>query len=158
MKSVRRGQLFVDAPVQGALAVRMILYWLFCLLTVSLMLVCWTILSDQPQSSGELFELAWTRGGPALVGSLLLLPIVMVDCVRLSNRFAGPVLRLRRGMKQLADGELVQPVNVRKGDFWFDFAADFNRLATRVQRDAVWTAEGREDGREADHEAVASKE
>jgi len=31
-------------------------------------------------------------------------------------------------MRELADRDIVQPVHFREGDFWFDFAEDFNRL------------------------------
>jgi len=37
----------------------------------------------------------------------------------------GPVYRLRRSMRALADGN---PVHFRDGDFWYDFAEDFNRV------------------------------
>jgi nitrogen fixation/metabolism regulation signal transduction histidine kinase len=129
----KRKQLFVDNKVQGALTLRVVAYWFYCLLTVALMTACWVILSETPQSSREMLQRVWAHAGPALLSSLLLLPIVVVDAIRLSNRFAGPVLRLRRGMKQLADGQSVSPIHFRDGDFWCDFALDFNRVASRVQ-------------------------
>jgi len=69
-----------------------------------------------------------------LVVSLCLLPLVLVDVVRLSNRFAGPAYRLRRAMRQLAHGEKVQPITFRQGDFWKEFADDFNRIAARLEK------------------------
>ena len=44
-KKQPRKQIFVDAKVQGALVLRVALYWVFCLLTVALMLLCWRILT-----------------------------------------------------------------------------------------------------------------
>ena len=43
-------------------------------------------------------------------GALALLPLVVVDVLRLSNRFVGPLLRLRRSLRQLARGEYVEPI------------------------------------------------
>src|SRR5688572_11419333 len=122
MSEIRRGRIFVDSQVQGALTIRVIAYWFYCLLSVTLMLACWTILNDKPRSSGELLQLIWERGAPGILASFLVLPIVMVDCVRMSNRFAGPILRLRRGLRQLADGEPTRPIIFRTGDFLTDIA------------------------------------
>ena len=61
----------------------------------------------------------WFHFGPALVASLVLLPIVVVDIIRLSNRFsAGPMVRMRRAMQNLAKGERVPPLQFRDNDFW----------------------------------------
>ena len=63
------------------------------------------------------------------MASLLLLPGVIFDLVRLSNRFAGPMFRLRRSMHDLAQGKPVDAVHFRHGDFWQEFADDFNTIA-----------------------------
>jgi hypothetical protein len=75
----------------------------------------------------------WYFHGPALVASLLLLPLVVIDIIRVSNRFTGPLLRLRRSMRGLASGERVEPLYFREGDFWKDFADEFNEVIARVQ-------------------------
>lgn len=133
MSARKRRQLFIDGKVQGALVVRVMMYWFYCLLSVALMTACWAIFSDRPATSADLMRRVWIQCGPALFASVLLLPIVIVDCVRLSNKFAGPVKRLRHAMKDLADGRHVRPQNFRDGDFWFDFAEDFNRVLARIQ-------------------------
>jgi hypothetical protein len=80
------------------------------------------------------FDDMWFHFGPALVASLLLLPLVLFDVIRFSNRFAGPLVRLRRAMRTLARGEQVLPIKFRDGDYWQDFADDFNAVAATVQR------------------------
>ena len=45
------------------------------------------------------------------------------------------MLRLRRAMRELARGEDVQPVRFRDGDFWHDFAEEFNAIAARIQKE-----------------------
>jgi hypothetical protein len=76
----------------------------------------------------------WFYFGPALVGAVLLMPLVLFDIVRLSNRFAGPLLRLRRSLRALAKGEEVAPLKFREGDFWQDFAKEFNAVAERMNK------------------------
>lgn len=128
-----RKQLFVDSKVQGALAVRVVLYWAVCLLTILLMLLFWRIVTGPARPVSMHFADMWFFYGPPAVASLLLLPLVIVDIVRLSNRFTGPLLRLRRSMRALARGEHVAPIEFRDGDFWQDFAEEFNQVLARVQ-------------------------
>ena len=135
-KSLRR-HLFIDAKVQGALVLRAILYWVVCLITITLMLLCWRILTGPARMFYTHFNDMWFFYGPALVASFILLPLVIIDIIRLSNRFAGPMLRLRRSMRELARGEHVEPVRFRDGDFWQDFAEEFNAVVARVQREAT---------------------
>jgi len=128
-----RKHLFVDPKVQGALLLRVIFYWFVCLLTIALMLLCWRIVTGPAQLFYTHLDEMWFQYGPACVASLLLLPLVIVDVLRFSNRFSGPLLRLRRSMRQLAQGEDVEPIEFRDGDFWKEFAQEFNAVVARVQ-------------------------
>jgi hypothetical protein len=131
-KSLRK-HLFVDPKVQGALVLRVILYWFVCLITITLMLLCWRILTGPARMFYTHFDDLWFFYGPAAVASVLLMPLVIVDVVRLSNRFTGPMLRVRRSMRALARGEQVEPIRFRNGDFWQEFADEFNALAARCR-------------------------
>jgi hypothetical protein len=137
----RRRRLFVDFKLQGALLLHTTIYWFYCLLSVVLIGCCWVVFVQRPGTSTELFRTLWHNLGPALIGSLLLLPLVLMDCLRLSNRFAGPMVRLHRAMEQLANGEPVKPVKLRDGDFWLEFADNFNRVA--AQRGAADGTQGK---------------
>jgi hypothetical protein len=116
------------------LIVRMVTYWAVCLVTVSLMVLCWRIVAGPPRAFGELLGEVLFDYAPAAVASLALLPLVILDVLRLSNRFAGPLVRLRRAMRALARGEHVEPISFREGDFWMEFAQEFNAVAARVER------------------------
>jgi len=132
MKRMRK-KLFVDPKVQGALVMRVVLYWIVCIITITLMLLCWRIVTGPARMFYTHFDDMWFHFGPALIASFLLLPLVIVDIIRLSNRFAGPLLRLRRSMRALARGDHVEPIHFRKGDFWHEFAEEFNAMVLRVQ-------------------------
>jgi hypothetical protein len=135
-KSLRK-QFFVDPRVQGGLVWRLILYWMLCLAATTTILLCWRMITGPARVFYTHFDDMWFHYGPALIVSLLLLPLVIVDVIRYSNRFAGPMLRLRRSMRDLARGEHVEPLHFRNGDFWHDFAEEFNAVAARVEQTTV---------------------
>jgi hypothetical protein len=130
----RRTTFFIDREVQGALILRTAVYWLFCLLSVALMLICWAAYHGPPRRFVDLATELFFRYGPGLAASLLLLPIVMMDVLRQSNRFVGPIMRLRTALRTLASGQPSPPLNFRDDDFWRELAADFNQVAARVAR------------------------
>lgn len=142
-KSMRK-HLFVDPKVQGALVARVVLYWVVCIMAICLMLLCWRIVTGPARMFYTHFDDMWFFYGPAFVASLLLLPLVIIDVIRLSNRFAGPVLRLRRSIRELARGEHVDPIEFRDNDFWHEFAEEFNVLLKKIQQDSASAAPAEE--------------
>jgi hypothetical protein len=65
---------------------------------------------------------------PILIVAFSLVPLFIWDAIGLSNRFAGPIIRVRRTLSDLADGKSPQLVEFRSGDFWQTLASDLNRL------------------------------
>jgi len=152
-----RKQIFVDPKVQGALVFRVIAYWTVCLLTISTMVLCWRMLTGPARLPFSHLDDMWFQLGPALIASFMILPLVIYDIVKISNRFTGPLLRLRRTMRALAAGEQVKPIHFREGDFWKDLAQDFNAVAARVQDGEIQTAEDKGQ-RAEDREQEAEEE
>jgi hypothetical protein len=130
-KSLRK-KFFVDPKVQGALIARVVFYWVVCLITIALMLLCWRIITGPARIFYTHFDDMWFFYGPPAIASFLLLPLVVLDIIRMSNRFVGPLLRLRRSMRALAYGEHVEPIEFRDNDFWHDFADEFNAVNARI--------------------------
>lgn len=131
----QRRRLLVDRKVQGALLRRVAVYWLLFTVALIVMSVLWNAMSAGPLSSAQLIERLWAAFGPALLASVSLMPIVVIDSLRLSNRFAGPMHRLRRVMREASEGQPVEPVRFRDEDYWREFAEDFNRLVAAQSRD-----------------------
>ncbi|MGQ9605581.1 MAG: hypothetical protein ACUVTW_05230 [Thermogutta sp.] len=127
-----RNRLFVDPEVQAALLLRIVTYWMVCLAAVALMLLCRQIIAGPPRPVFAHLEDLWFRFGPPFFASLVVLPLILLDIIRMSNRFSGPLIRLRRAMRALARGETVPPLRFRQGDFWKNFADEFNAVAERV--------------------------
>ena len=154
-----RKHLFIDPKVQGALVGRVVLYWSVCLITMTLMLLCWRIVTGPARMFYTHLDEMWFYYGPALVASFILLPLVVVDIIRISNRFAGPMLRVRRSMRQLARGEHVDPIEFRDGDFWQDFADEFNAVLRRVQdgsNDSTQIVQQAEDHKDSQEQETAA--
>ncbi len=129
--STRRQQKFIDFEVQSHLVVRLCCHWLVFVLTTSVAMFFWTRLTEGPTVD---WSSAWVRftnnAIPMGLVSLSLLPPFILDAVKLSNRFTGPVFRLRTTLAKLAAGEKVQPLEFRSNDFWQTLAEDFNRVAS----------------------------
>jgi hypothetical protein len=134
MKKHPRRKYFVDPQVQGALILRILGYWVASFITVICMLLTWSILSSGSSSNfSETFSEMWSQFKLPLVAGILLLPLFVYDLVRMTNRFVGPLYRLRREMQILADGESPMRIQFRSDDFWQDIALDFNAIANRIE-------------------------
>lgn len=138
--SEQRRRYFVDPAVQGALLRQAICYWLWASATFSLFILMYRVfpawLSGTGQESGRL----WYHLAPYLVASAVLFPIVVFSAIRFSNRFAGPMVRIRRTLKQLAQGETPRRLVLRKNDFWSDIAGDINEIAAKQARPSTTAA------------------
>ncbi len=130
MRKRLRKRFFVDPKVQGALVVRALAYWIACIITIALFRkIAIGIMQFVPADAAGPMPFL-----PEILASLFFLPLVVCDIVVMSNRFVGPMYRLRRCMRQLADGEHVEPVHFRDGDLWNEFANVFNDLSARMQK------------------------
>lgn len=133
MSSTSRQKLFIDPRVQGALMLRTVAYWFCCLLTIATLVLCWRIVFGQARVFYMHFDDMWFHFGPAFIASLFVLPLVLVDVLRLSNRFVGPVKRFRQALRTLAQGGTIEPLHFREGDFWHELAEELNALNARIR-------------------------
>ncbi len=132
MKIKRRKKDFIDPEVQGALARRLTLQWVVFVLVAAVLVLILQWMSDPfAPFSQTLIETWWTYA-PVLLVLVCLAPVFAFDAIKLSNRFTGPIHRLRNATRLLADGKSPGVVEFRGADFWKDLAADFNRVADRI--------------------------
>lgn len=132
--SVKRKRLLVDPAVQGALVGRVAVYWFVCLITIFFLLLCWNIITGPARLPWRQLDSMWFHYGPVFVTSLFILPVVLIDILRVTNRFAGPVYRARRVMRDVTAGKPVEKVQFREEDFWKEFADELNALVDEVER------------------------
>lgn len=124
----------VEGRLQGQLLRRVCWHWSLFLLVAATLTAGLGLLTSDPQIplSNRLWQMGTTHMLPFLV-LLTLLPYFLVDTVRLSNRFAGPVRRLRTGLEDLAYRNQAQPLVFRDGDFWVSTAVAYNAVVERQQ-------------------------
>lgn len=134
MKKSKRHLLLIDPKVQVPLLCRVTFYWLVSLTLMGLLIAIQIGLGSPNASFGVRMTRMVVSFGPALITSVLLLPLLLFDCVRFSNRFAGPMHRLRREFARLADTGEADRLHFREGDFWKDLADQYNRIAERTSR------------------------
>jgi hypothetical protein len=132
----QRRQKFIDSKVQGALARRIIFHWLVFLAVASVAALLLQVLSDPFRPAGEHFDNLWYTHGPFLVVMVFLLPVFVIDTIKISHRFAGPVYSLRRTMREVADGKPPRKLQFRQGDFWHELASDYNAMIDRLAPEA----------------------
>jgi len=139
MALLRRKRNFVDFEVQTILLRRMALQWVSFLAVNALALYCWTYLvSDAEESLGAHMTHFIQIYLPMLIVSAALLPVFLLDAAKLSNRFVGPILRVRRTLAEASKGGKVKPLRFRENDFWRSLADDLNSVL-KLEADAPAT-------------------
>ena len=129
----RRSKLLVDREVQGVLLRRLALHWIVAFVVTILYLFCLQLLANGFQKPlGEQFRDTWQQHGSLLVVLVTLFPVFLYDSLRMSHRFAGPMVSFRKSVNRLAQGESIGEVRFRKGDYWNDLAASLNQVAGRL--------------------------
>lgn len=136
-KRTQRRIYLVEHDVQGGLIKKAACYWLLSLAVVgSLNVLGWIFVAPGVDVLVQLRQHLPSLFGTlvvALVSSLVVLPVLLYDLTKYTNRFAGPIYRLQRGMNDVAEGKFVAPMVFRDGDSWQDLADSFNRIVARLE-------------------------
>lgn len=138
MSKHQRKRVYVDRDIQGGLVWMAARYWALSLAVVGMMTVVgWVFVApgiaelvESPEQLRSLLSCLVV----GLVASASLAPVVLLDMVKFSHRFAGPMVRLRESMRRAAAGEHVEPIRFRDGDYWHELAENFNAMQARIDR------------------------
>ncbi len=133
----RNSTSLVDKPVQFTLIWRVMMHWTL-FVSVGVIVGLAHAMFEHGGLATDHLQSVLSKQIPFLFIALLMLPIFMLDTFKLSQRFVGPMVRLRRGMQQLTAGGNSPSITLRPGDVWSDLAYDFNRLAARMQLVTQW--------------------
>jgi len=131
-----RKQQLIDKPVQLRMAAGMALHWVLYFLFILLAIPVWQMLTVSGFSKpfSVVVVESWAHMTPVFLFLATLLPIFIWESIKFSNRFVGPIYRLRTTMRALNAGEPFEPIRFRKRDFWHDVAEEFNTLMERLER------------------------
>jgi hypothetical protein len=134
VKKKPRTKLFIDKRVQGMLVRQMVFHWLIAATVMFMFLFAMEALGTTEQlTMRQHFGNLWAKYAVAVVGLVFVFPVFLYDSIKLSHRFAGPMISFRNAMKHLANGETIQPVKFRKHDFWTELTGDLNAIAKRME-------------------------
>ncbi len=120
----RRWRLFADARLQGEFLVRLTVYWIILLISIIGTIALFSFISNGEASATNMIL-------PIVIVSGLVLPLVMFDAVAFSNRFAGPIVRLTREIREIANGKRDGQLVFRPGDFYTELEKAFNDAQLR---------------------------
>ena len=132
--NLKRSRILIDPQVQWSLALRVLLHWgmlVVCLLMVNTVITLLMMAGQRPLT-GALGD-AMRDQVPLLLVLLVLVPVFVRDTMKMSNRFAGPMYRIRTGLTALNRGEKTKPIKLRDRDFWQPVADDFNGVLKQVE-------------------------
>ena len=130
----KRSKLFVDYPVQGALVRQLLLHWVIACCVIFFFLFVMQMFRGGLHTPFSMhMSQMWEQYGVLLIVLATVFPVFVFDSIRMSHRFAGPMVSFGRALEKLAQGEQVPEVHFRKSDFWKQMADNLNRIANRLE-------------------------
>jgi hypothetical protein len=136
MRREERKHVWVD-QFQTRLALRIGAYLALFLVVLLNFLFAWKLASEGVQNLGAQLLGMLRDYLPVGVCLLVLVPVMAWDAIRFSHRLIGPMVRFRRTMQSVAQGEAVRPIKLREGDYLNDLRDDFNAMLLALQQRGV---------------------
>lgn len=131
---IKRRKALVDPEVQGDVLRKIGIHWVLFFVCNTIALMIWIRLFEQPDADwGKTFGDSMRRFLPFFIITMALIPAFVWDTLKLTNRFAGPIMRLRASLKEASEGRAVTPLHFRTKDYWQEIAENFNSLVARSQ-------------------------
>lgn len=127
-----RRRYFVDPKVQTGLLKRIAFYWTASILFLTLPIAFAKVLAEPSVFFLDHIVNVFTTHWPVLAMLMFFLPFAMNDAIKFSNRFTGPVFRLRSELRNFEAGQCLKPIKFRQGDYWHDLAEGINRVGKRL--------------------------
>ena len=131
-KNTKRRKALVDPEVQGGILRKIAIHWVLFFICNAMALMIWIRLFEQPDADwGQTLGDTFHRFLPFFIITMALIPAFVWDTLKLTNRFAGPILRLRSALSDASAGRAVAPLHFRTNDFWQEIAQNFNTVMER---------------------------
>jgi hypothetical protein len=129
----QRKIVLVNKRIQFGLVSRFVAYW-SCIWLLVFIFPIFTQLFFEAVSFAQIARhLIFEYWFPMTV-SLLVIPAVVWDSIRYSHRITGPIQQIERALNELRDGVSMEPVRLRKDDYFHELAESVNELGRRLPR------------------------
>lgn len=126
-RSNRRRKVLVSSDIQWAIVRKSFWDWLlYCTTAIFLIGLLQVLYVGTSKPLVEHFQAILRTVVTLFLVFALLLPKFIYDWFHFSHRFLGPVERVRRVLRDLADGKAHTEVHFRKNDFFREMANELN--------------------------------
>ncbi len=147
--SEERIKVWVD-PFQTRLSLRIGGYLAVFFVVFCNFLFAWKMIEEGPTDPWAQFVDTLRSNAPVFVLLFVLVPVMAWDTIRFSHRLVGPLVRFRKTIQQIADGEAVRPIKLRDGDYLIEMRDDFNKMLEELQKHGVPVIKPVDPAKEAD--------
>jgi sensor histidine kinase YesM len=131
-----RKKVWVD-PFQTKLSLRIGGYLVVFFIVFCNFLFAWKMWDEGPTDPAQQFVDIFRSNLPVFICLLVLVPVMAWDTIRFSHRLVGPLVRFRQTIQAIADGEAVQPIKLRDGDYLIEMRDEFNLMLEELQKQGV---------------------
>jgi hypothetical protein len=157
MTTKKNRRLWVNRRLQGTLAVRLLIHWTAFIVVAFSLMFTYHFLADPLQPARVHLQRVFAAHFHFLAVALVMLPAFIYDSLQISNRFAGPIVRVRRLVQGIGTGEPVERLAFRKGDFWHELSRDINAMLDRLEATGAITTIPDDEGKETRPPAAADR-
>ncbi len=136
----QRKSLLLGGKVQRKVISRLTIYWFLYHFVMWHFLLAYRyvemfLAQGRPEASfRELYADFTLQNYPILISALVMLPLFLLDVLRVTHRIAGPLVRFQQKLKQMTAGEAVPKMRLRKGDYLQDLETAFNEYIDHYEQ------------------------
>ena len=141
MTKGKRSKLVIEPTIQYSLVRQLVVHWaLHLTATLVLLTLLQVLLGGIFRPWQYHLDRIWPTLATLVVSMLFLMPVFIQSSLKLSNRFAGPIHRLRREFRSLADGQSYKELQFRESDYWKELADEFDNAVDALQKQVAFEA------------------
>jgi len=134
MSTHTRLKKLINWTVQGPIITRLMIHFFsYNIATLFLLLVVYgvrsslaTVAEQVPDSTQVTF---WQQAAPATICMFVMMPFMVWDLMKLTNRIAGPLFRFESLLKEFKKTGKLPTAVLRDGDLLSDYQHEFNEFA-----------------------------
>jgi methyl-accepting chemotaxis protein len=137
MAQFTRRQYFIDKNLQTRYIILMVVVLivhtfivLAAVFSPYILMLSFDYPLDTRAEAAKAFLLVHGNAWPVIGGFIIFVGILTLF---VTHRIAGPIFRIKRGIRDLADGRLNETIHLRKKDEFHDVAEELNTLAARFR-------------------------
>ncbi|XZE55440.1 hypothetical protein SH139x_001451 [Planctomycetaceae bacterium SH139] len=124
--------LVIEPKIQWTLAIRTIIHWVACVTYFAVVLFFTQMLYDPEQSFWEHVRAYTFDALHWLPAILLLLPLVVYDTLRVSQRIVTPVLQVQAGLAELVQDQKSAQLEIAEENYFPELLSHFNQVRGMV--------------------------